>query len=103
MIESGGGARFALKSLERAWIGGKIVGEHFQRDKPSEPGVLRPLDDTHAAGAESFNDSVVGDGSSDQGRVETIVRLLGAHQHLRVPASVEFQAVSLDSIRHDII
>ena len=65
VVQSGGGARFALKPLQRARVGREIVGEHLQGHEPSEPGVLRPVNDTHAAGAKSVNDAVMRDGLAD--------------------------------------
>jgi hypothetical protein len=64
MIERRGRASFALKSFERRFVGLKIGGEKFDRDESSEPRVFAFVDETHAAGAERFEDAIVGDDDS---------------------------------------
>ena len=59
MVERGRGLGFALKSRERLWIFGYIVGQELQRDKAMQPYVLGLVHHTHAAAAQLGYDAVV--------------------------------------------
>ena len=67
VIQSRGGAGFALKTLERLSVGSESVGEEFERDAAAEAGVLGFVDDAHAATAEFAEDAIVRDGLADHG------------------------------------
>ena len=67
MVESGGGAGFALETFESLWVVGDVVGEEFESDEAAELGVFGFVDDAHSAAAEFFDDAVVGNRLSDQG------------------------------------
>ena len=42
-----------------------MIGKEFERYIASEPDVFRAIDDSHASAAETRNDSVMGDGTTD--------------------------------------
>ena len=67
MIEGGGGARLAAKTLQSLGIAGEIVGQEFERDEAAECGVLGLIDDTHAAAAQLFENPVMRYGFADHG------------------------------------
>ena len=52
MVERRYGAGFALEPTARIGICGQLVRQHFDRYGPIEPGIVRPIHLTHAAGAE---------------------------------------------------
>jgi hypothetical protein len=64
VIERRGGARFALKTLERHRVG-IDVGHELESDVATEFRVFGFIDDAHAAGAESAKDLVVSYGGSN--------------------------------------
>ncbi len=49
-----------LFSSSTSW--GEFVGKKLERDEAAELDILSPVDDTHAAAAESLDDPVVRDG-----------------------------------------
>ena len=65
MVEGGGGARFALETLERLPIARKLLGQKLEGDAAAEARVFGLVDHTHSAGAELLDDSIVGDSLAD--------------------------------------
>src|SRR5579872_1070112 len=59
MIEGGGGAGFALKTLQSLGIARQVLGEKLERDHAAEASVFRLVDHTHAAATELFQDVVM--------------------------------------------
>ena len=59
MVESRGGARFALKTLDGLGIARKIFRKELEGDKAAEGGVLGLIDHAHATAAKFFGDVVV--------------------------------------------
>src|SRR5215469_11436781 len=60
MVESRGGARFALKTLQSLAVLRKMFGEELQGDKAAELGVLGFINHTHpAATTQLLEDAVV--------------------------------------------
>ena len=66
MIQSGGRARFALKSLERVRIARGFFRQEFQRDEAAERGVLGFVHHAHPAAAELLDDAVMRHGAADE-------------------------------------
>jgi hypothetical protein len=66
VVQRGGGARVAPEARPRARIRGELGGQELERDKPLEPRVLRPVDNSHPAAAELSHDAIVGHGPTDQ-------------------------------------
>jgi hypothetical protein len=60
--------RFALKTSESLRVAGNFLRQEFQGDEATEAGVFGLVDHTHPATADFFDDAVVGDGSTNQGR-----------------------------------
>src|SRR5208283_4721248 len=65
MVEGGGGAGFAAKTLEGLRILGEVVGEKLKSDEATEFGVFSFVDHAHAAAAMFFDDAVVRNGLAD--------------------------------------
>ena len=65
MIQCGRCSRLSSKAFESLRVLGHVFGKKFERDKTTEGGILRFVDDTHAAAAELFDDAVVRDGLAD--------------------------------------
>ena len=61
MIERGSGLCLALEAGQRLWIAGNLVGQEFQGDETMQARVFCLVDDTHAATAELFDDTVMRD------------------------------------------
>ena len=70
MVERAGGAGLALKPLERRAIARELRGQELQRDAAAQPGVVRLVDDAHAAAADRTHDPVVEDGRPRRQRHE---------------------------------
>src|SRR5271156_2956512 len=68
MIQRGGGLGFTLETAKRLRIFRYVVRQELQRDKPAEFYVLSLVNHTHAAATEFFDDPVVRDGLTDEGR-----------------------------------
>src|SRR6201999_2271931 len=68
VIESGGGAGFALKAIESLRILSEIVGKKFECDEAAEARVFGFVDYAHSATAELFDDAVMRDCLADQER-----------------------------------
>ena len=68
MIQRRGGLGFALKAAECLRIFGYVVGQEFERDKAAELDIFGLVNHTHAAATELFDDAVVRDGLTDEGR-----------------------------------
>ena len=64
MVQSGGGARFALKTLQSLAVLGKMFGEELQGDEPAELGVLGLVHHTHPAATQLLEDAVMRNGSA---------------------------------------
>src|SRR5215831_8960865 len=62
MIERRRRARLPPKALQRQWILGYIFGQELQGNEAAEFGVLRLIDDTHAAAAQLLHNAVARDG-----------------------------------------
>ena len=65
MIQRGCRTRLSAKAFQSLWILCEVFGEKFERDKPAEGWILRLVDNTHAAAAQLFDDSIVRDGLAD--------------------------------------
>ena len=65
MIQCGGGAGFAAKTLESLRILRNIFGEKLQGDEAAEIGVFGLVNDSHASATELFDNPVVGERSAD--------------------------------------
>ena len=59
---------FALEAGQGLTVLGEIIGEEFERDESVEASVLGLINDAHAAPAEFFNDAVVRNSLSHEGR-----------------------------------
>ncbi len=66
MVGGGGGLRFADEPLLDLFVVAPFGREELQRDRAAELGVLRLVDDTHAATTELRGDLVMGNGLPDQ-------------------------------------
>ena len=62
MVESGGGAGFALEAAQSLRVAGDLVGEKFEGDEAVEASVFGFVDHAHAATAEFLEHAVVRDG-----------------------------------------
>jgi hypothetical protein len=70
MVEGGGGARLAAKTLQGLHVLGYIVGKKLESDKATERSVFGFVDHAHPAAAELFDDAVMRKGASDHlGRI----------------------------------
>ena len=69
MIERGGGAGLAPEAFEGLRVFCEFVRQKFEGDVAAEVRILGFVDDTHTAAAEFFDDAVMRDGLSVQGRV----------------------------------
>src|SRR5580658_4015811 len=65
VIQSGGGARLALKTVERQRILFCLGRQELERDVAAQVDVLGLIDNTHPAAAQLRDDTVVGDGLAD--------------------------------------
>src|SRR5215470_4106446 len=61
MVESGGGTGFAKESFAIGIAGKNLVRQKFERDRPLELQVECLVHDAHSAGAEFFENTIVGD------------------------------------------
>ena len=59
MVQSGGGARFALKAFQSLVVLGKMFGEQLQGNEAAEPSVFGLVDHTHTAATQLLKDAVV--------------------------------------------
>ena len=66
MIECGGGLGFALEAGEGTGVVADIFGKKFQRYVPMKAIVFGFVDDAHAAGAEAFENAIVGERLADE-------------------------------------
>ena len=64
MVQSGGGARFALKAFQSQAVLSKMFGEELQGDEPAELGVLGLIHHSHAAATQLLEDAVMRNGSA---------------------------------------
>jgi len=67
VIEGGGGFGFAAETFEGLAVAGGFFGEEFEGDEAVQASVFGLEDDAHAAATELFEDTVVGDGLTDEG------------------------------------
>ena len=58
VVQRGQDLRFALEACEAFGIVREGIGEDFQRDVASEPGVARPIDFSHSAFANLCEDFI---------------------------------------------
>ncbi len=58
----------ALETGENLRIAGDVVGKEFECDKTMQAGVFGFVNDAHAAAAESFEDAIMREGLSHEGR-----------------------------------
>ena len=70
MIQRGGGAGLAAKTLEGLRVLGRIFGQKLQGNEAAELSVLGLVDDSHAPAAKQVENPVVRDCLSDHGRSE---------------------------------
>ena len=68
MVESRGGAGFALEALAGLGVVGEFVGKEFESDAAAETEIFRLVDHAHASPAELLQDAIVGDSLSEHGR-----------------------------------
>ena len=52
VVQSGQGARFTSKSLGEGRVAGELRRQNLQRDQPVQASLARPVNRTHAAGAQ---------------------------------------------------
>src|SRR5215472_2742718 len=64
MVESRGGARLALKTLQSLAVLGKMFRQKLQGDEAAELGVLGLIDHTHPAATQLLEDAVMRNGSA---------------------------------------
>jgi hypothetical protein len=64
MVQSGGSARFALKTLKRLAVLGTMFGQELQGGEPAELDVLGFINHTHPAAAQLVEDAVMRNGSA---------------------------------------
>ena len=69
MIQSGSRPRFALEPLQGHSICGQSIGQELQRDVAPQGKVFGPVDHTHAPATQLFQDSVMGNGLPQHGRL----------------------------------
>ena len=62
MVQGGGGAGLAAKSLQRLRVLRGIFGKKLQGDEAAEQRVFCLVNDAHPTATEQFDDAVVGDG-----------------------------------------
>ncbi len=65
MIQRGCRTRLPPKAFQSLWVLREVFGEKFERDKPAEGWILGFVNNTHAAAAQLFDDSIVRDGLAD--------------------------------------
>jgi hypothetical protein len=66
MIESGGRLSFASEAFQSLGGAGQRIREEFQGNEAVEASVLRLVDHTHTAPAESFKDAVMRNGLTNK-------------------------------------
>ena len=72
MVESGGRPGLALETFDGERIGERRIGQELQRDVAAEAEVFGPVDDAHAACAQTFHHPVVRDCCADhRGNIAT--------------------------------
>jgi hypothetical protein len=64
VVQSGGGARFALEAFQSLALLGKMFRQELQGNEPAELGVLGLINHTHAAATQLLEDAVVRNGSA---------------------------------------
>src|SRR5262249_30589802 len=64
MVQSGGGARFALKTLQSLAVLGKMFRQKLQGDEAAELGVLGLINHPHPAATQLLEDAVMRNGSA---------------------------------------
>ncbi len=81
IIQRRGGPRLALEAFDSLRIAGKFRWEEFQCDKAPQLEVFGLVNHAHAAAAQLFHDSVMGDGASNHaGSPESSATMLGVDQ-----------------------
>ena len=68
MIQRGSGASFALEAIERLRVASEIIGKKLESDEAAETRVFCFVNHAHATAAEFFDDAVVGNRLTDEGR-----------------------------------
>ncbi len=101
MIESGGGAGFALEAFERLRIGGELVGKEFQSYQAAERGVFGLVHDPHSAATEFFEDAVMRNGLVQRrpGLAHRAVMLRRAEPQVNGGSLRKNEAISIYRIR----
>src|SRR5215467_10491967 len=64
MVQSGGGARFALKPFQSLAVLRTMFGEELQGNGAAELGVFGLINHTHAAATQLLEDAVMRNGSA---------------------------------------
>ena len=64
MVQSGSRARFALKTLQRPGVVGKLFRQELERNGASQPGVFGLVNHPHGALTQFPHYAVVGDGAA---------------------------------------
>ena len=77
MIQGGSCPRFTLKSLQRLMIGCELIGQELQSNVAAQTQVFGLIDHTHAAAAQPFQDTVVGNGLANHGGTHPWAIILG--------------------------
>src|SRR5262249_1536845 len=67
MVQGRGGSGLALKSLHRMVVLGNFIGQEFESDLATEPGIFGLVDHTHATAPQFLQDAVVRDGLAEHG------------------------------------
>jgi len=67
VVQGGSGLRFPFEAGERQRIFGDLVGQELESDAAMKAGIIGFVNNAHTATAESFNDTVMGNGLSYEG------------------------------------
>jgi hypothetical protein len=86
MVQSGRGARLALKTFERLAIAGQFIGQEFKGDPAAELYILGFVDHTHAPAAQLLQDAVMGNDLADH--KDEALRVILALEQCRESTSV---------------
>ena len=65
MVQGRGGTRLALKAVAEPGVVSKVFRQKLQGNETAKASVLRLVNDTHAARAQLFQDTVVRNGGAD--------------------------------------
>ena len=77
MVQRGGGARLAPKSLQSVRVAREFVGQEFQSDVPPQIEIFGLVNDAHAAAAQFAQNCVMREGLTDHGSSAIRIVMLG--------------------------